>query len=79
MYVGTEHTHEVIVKMRYSGARPFESSVGLLECPAMRPKEPFDDRDEVLARYQRGVMTLLFILAAAVVGLIIWLGLMLLT
>jgi hypothetical protein len=44
----------------------------------MNAKKPFDDRDEVLARYQHGVMTLLFILAAAVMGLIVWLGSMLL-
>jgi hypothetical protein len=29
---------------------------------------------EILARYERGVMTLLFILAAAASALIIWLG-----
>jgi hypothetical protein len=45
----------------------------------MIPKKPFDDRDEVLARYQYGVMAFLFILAAAVIGLIVWLGPMLLT
>jgi len=31
-------------------------------------------RDEILARYERGVMLLLFILAVAIVALIIWLG-----
>jgi len=29
---------------------------------------------EILARYERGVMLLLFILAATIVGLIVWLG-----
>ena len=31
-------------------------------------------REEVLARYERGIMTLLFILAAASAALISWLG-----
>jgi len=44
----------------------------------MNAKKPFDDRDEALARYQHGVVTLLFILAAAVLGLIVLLGAMLL-
>jgi hypothetical protein len=52
-------------------------AVGLLEGPAMKTEKPPDDknsRDEVLARYERGIMTLLFILAAAAAALIIWLG-----
>jgi hypothetical protein len=40
----------------------------------MNAKKPFDDRDEVLARYQRGVMTLLFVLAVAAIALAVWLG-----
>jgi hypothetical protein len=37
-------------------------------------KPPDDDRDEVLARYERGILALLFVLAAAASALIIWLG-----
>jgi hypothetical protein len=40
----------------------------------MKPRKPLDDRDELLARYEHGVMTLLFILAAAFSALVIWLG-----
>jgi cell division septal protein FtsQ len=39
-----------------------------------KPSDDENSRDEVLARYERGVMTLLFILAAASAALIIWLG-----
>ena len=40
-------------------------------------RKPLDDEGwggEILARYERGVMLLLFILAVTVVALIIWLG-----
>jgi hypothetical protein len=37
-------------------------------------EEPPDNDFAPLARYERGVMTLLFILAAAASALIIWLG-----
>jgi hypothetical protein len=40
----------------------------------MKREEPPDNGFAPLARYERGVMTLLFILAAAVSALIIWLG-----
>jgi hypothetical protein len=40
----------------------------------MPRKEPPDDDWGPLARYERGIMTLLFILAAAFCVLIIWLG-----
>jgi hypothetical protein len=36
--------------------------------------EPDDNDFDPLARYERGVMTFLFILAAALSALIIWLG-----
>jgi hypothetical protein len=42
-----------------------------------RKSKPPDDEGwggEILARYERGVMLLLFILAVAIVVLIIWLG-----
>jgi hypothetical protein len=45
----------------------------------MNAKKPFDDRDEVLARYQHGVMTLLLILAATAMALVVWLGWMFLS
>jgi hypothetical protein len=45
----------------------------------MKPKKPLDDRDELLARYEHWVMTLLFILAAAFSALVIWLGWMFLS
>jgi hypothetical protein len=47
---------------------------GLLEGTAMTREEPPDDNWGPLARYERGIMTFLFILAAAVSALIIWLG-----
>jgi len=40
-------------------------------------RKPPDDEGwggEILARYERGVMLLLFILALAIVALIIWMG-----
>ena len=39
-----------------------------------KPPHYDSSRDEVLARYEHGIMTLLFILAAASVALIIWIG-----
>jgi hypothetical protein len=40
----------------------------------MAREEPPDDDWDPIARYERGVVTLLFILAAAASALIIWLG-----
>jgi hypothetical protein len=40
----------------------------------MTREEPPDDDWGPLAHYERGVMTLLFILSAAIFALIIWLG-----
>jgi hypothetical protein len=40
----------------------------------MTREEPPDDNWDPLARYERGVTTLLFILATAIFALIIWLG-----
>ena len=40
----------------------------------MTREEPPDDDWGPLARYERGVMTLLLIVAAAIAALIIWLG-----
>jgi hypothetical protein len=40
-------------------------------------RKPPDDEGwerEILARYERGVMLFLFILAVTIVGLIVWLG-----
>jgi len=39
-----------------------------------KPPHYESSRDEVLARYEHGIMTLLFILATASAALIIWLG-----
>jgi hypothetical protein len=43
---------------------------------AWKRKPPDDDGwgGEILARYERGVMLFLFILAVTIVGLIVWLG-----
>jgi hypothetical protein len=38
-----------------------------------------DPRDELLVRYEGGMMTLLLVVAAAILALIIWLGWMVLT
>jgi hypothetical protein len=45
----------------------------------MKREEPPDNGFAPLARYERGVMTLLFILLAAASALIIWLGWVLLS